>query len=122
VFAVFDVFHHGHDIRGALGRPAARDTPQAAFVAAGMTTFKGLEWERAGHPPIRLATPSGQWRLGAPDAEPVASLDTTDFELSRIIVGRRSRRQMLAAGWAGDPEPVVDLLPVFGPPVTDLTE
>jgi len=30
--------------------------------------------------------------------------------------------QMLAAGWSGDPEPIVDLLPTFGPPVTDLTE
>ena len=122
VFAVFDVFHHGHDIRGALGLAAARDTPQTTFVAGLMTKFRGLEWSRAGHPPIDLSTPSGAWRLGAPDAEPVASLATTDFELSRIIVGRRSRRQMLAAGWTGDPEPIVDHLPSFGPPVTDLTE
>ncbi|NUP49530.1 MAG: hypothetical protein HOW97_19810 [Catenulispora sp.] len=128
VFALFDVFHHGHDVRGALGIVEARDTPQTQFVAQLMTKFKALEWGRAGHPPIRLATPSGSWRLGAPDAEdaadaePVASLDTSDFELARIIVGRRSRAQMLAAGWVGDPEPIVDLLPVFGPPVTDLTE
>ena len=52
----------------------------------------------------------------------MAALATSDFELARILIGRRSRAQMLAAGWTGDPEPVVDLLPVFGPPVTDLTE
>ncbi|MEY9934434.1 uncharacterized protein (TIGR03083 family) [Catenulispora sp. GP43] len=122
VFAVFDVFHHGHDIRGALGRRGARDTPEAAFVATLMTKFKRGGWAEAGHPPVELAADAGSWRLGAPQGDPVAALDTSDFELSRILVGRRSRAQMLAAGWTGDPEPIVDLLPVFGPPVTDLTE
>ncbi|GAA1984039.1 maleylpyruvate isomerase family mycothiol-dependent enzyme [Catenulispora subtropica] len=122
VFSVFDVFHHAHDIRGALGRVEARDTPQAAFVAGLMTKFKGIEWGRAGHPPIQLATGSGSWRFGAEGDEVVASLETSDFELARIVVGRRSRAQMLAAGWKGDPEGIVDFLPVFGPPVTDLTE
>lgn len=122
VLAVFDAFHHGHDIRGALGRCEARDTPEAAFVAELMTKFKRGTWTQAGHPPIELATGSGGWRLGAEGCEPLAALTTSDFELSRILIGRRSRAQMLAAGWAGDPEPIVDLLPVFGPPVTDLTE
>jgi uncharacterized protein (TIGR03083 family) len=122
VFAVFDVFHHAHDIRGALGRREERDTPEAAFVAALMTKFKRGGWAEAGHPPIELSTGSGRWRLGEPSGEPVAALATSDFELARILIGRRSRAQMLAAGWTGDPEPIVDLLPVFGPPVTDLTE
>jgi uncharacterized protein (TIGR03083 family) len=122
VLAVFDVFHHGHDIRGALGRCEERDTPEAAFVAELMTTFKSRGWAKAGHPPIDLATGSGGWRLGEQDGEPLAALKTSDFELARILIGRRSRAQMLAAGWSGDPEPIVHLLPVFGPPVTDLTE
>ncbi|MBS2538164.1 maleylpyruvate isomerase family mycothiol-dependent enzyme [Catenulispora sp. NF23] len=122
VFAVFDAFHHGHDIRGALGRREARDTPETAFVATLMTKFKRGGWAQGGHPPVQLACAAGSWRLGPADGEPVAALTTSDFELSRIIVGRRSRAQMLAAGWSGDPEPIVDLLPVFGPPVTDLTE
>lgn len=122
VFAVFDVFHHAHDIRGALGRREERDTPEAAFVAAVMTKLLRGGWAEAGRPPIELSTGSGRWRLGDPDGEPVAALATSDFELARILIGRRSRAQMLAAGWTGDPEPVVDLLPVFGPPVTDLTE
>lgn len=122
VFAVFDVFHHSHDIFGALGRREARDTPEAAFVATLMTKFRRSSWNQAGHPPIDLAADAGSWRLGDPDAEPVAALSTSDFELSRILVGRRSRAQMLAAGWSGDPEPIVDLLPTFGPPVTDLTD
>ncbi|MFD0633983.1 hypothetical protein ACFQ9X_22915 [Catenulispora yoronensis] len=87
-----------------------------------MTKFKGIEWAQVGHPVIELATASGSWHLGAEDAEPVASLETSDFELARMIVGRRSRAQMLAAGWVGDAEGVVDLLPVFGPPEGDLSE
>lgn len=122
VLALFDVFHHGHDIRGALGRPGERDTPQAAFVTTVMAKRKRRAWTAAGHPPIQLSTGSGSWRFGAEDAEPIAALATSDFELSRILIGRRSRAQMLAAGWSGDPEPIVDLLPAFGPPVTDLTE
>lgn len=126
VISVFDVFHHSHDIRGALGRVEARDTPQAAFVAKVMASFKGMEWAHEGRPPIRLTTPSGSrvWGAAADDAEPdvIASLETSDFELARIFIGRRSRAQMLAAGWQGDPEGIVDFLPVFGPPVTDLTE
>jgi uncharacterized protein (TIGR03083 family) len=122
VFAVFDAFHHGHDIRGALGVAGGRDTPEAVFVATLQAKFKRSGWAQAGHPPIQLTGDSGSWLLGAPDAEPVAALTTSDFELSRILIGRRSRAQMLGAGWSGDPEPVVDLLPAFGPPVTDLTE
>lgn len=122
VFAVFDAFHHAHDIRGALGSTEARHTPQAAFVASTMATFRRSTWRTHAHPPIRLTTPTGSWLLGPDDATPTATLETTDFELARILIGRRSRTQMLTAGWNGDPEPIVDLLPAFGPPVTDLTE
>ena len=122
VIAVVDLFHHRHDISGALGRREARDTPEAAFVATVLATFMRGGWERAGYPPIDLASGSGSWRFGERDGAPTAALTTSDFELARILIGRRSRAQMLAAGWSGDPEPIVDLLPRFGPPVTDLTE
>jgi len=121
VFAVIDVFHHTHDIHGALGIAGARDTPETVFVATLMTKLKNPAWTKAGHPPIRLTTGSGSWQLGEPAAEPAAALTTTDYELTRILIGRRSRTQMLAAGWDGDPEPIVDLLPVYQAPVTDLT-
>ncbi len=120
VFCVFDVFHHTHDIRGALNRPAGRDSEQAAFVAATMAKLHRKPWAAAGRPPIVLATTSGSWQLGT--GEPVATLTTTDFELSRLLIGRRSTTQMLAAGWTGDPSPVLGHLPAFGPPTEDLVE
>jgi hypothetical protein len=69
---------------------------------------------------VALSTPSGSWQLG--DGEPVAALHTSDFELARLLIGRRSRAQMLAQPWTGDPAPVVDHLPTFGPPDDDLLE
>jgi uncharacterized protein (TIGR03083 family) len=101
VFAVFDVFHHGHDIRGALGLTDSRDTPEAAFVVTVTSKLRRGGWATAGHPPIQLTADSGSWLFGPDGAEPTAALATSDFELSRILIGRRSRAQMLAAGWSG---------------------
>jgi hypothetical protein len=41
-----------------------------------------------------------------------------------MLIGRRSRAQMLAMDWEGDGEPelLVDHLHVFGPPEKDLIE
>lgn len=120
IFAVFDVFHHAHDIRGALHRPGGRTGEHAEFVAATMAKLHRKPWAAAARAPIRLSTDSGSWQLG--DGEPVAALHTSDFELSRILIGRRSTAQMLTAGWAGDPAPVIGYLPAFGPPAEDLIE
>lgn len=120
VFCVFDLFHHTHDVRGALDRPGGRDGDTAAFVAATMAKLHRKPWQARGLPAIVLSTPSGSWQLG--DGEPAAALHTTDFELSRLLIGRRSRAQMLAAPWTGDPEPILDHLPTFGPPAEDLIE
>jgi hypothetical protein len=37
-------------------------------------------------------------------------------------MGRRSRPQLLAMDWDGDPTPYVDALSVFPPPVDDLLD
>ena len=120
IFCVFDVFHHLHDIRGALRLAGGRTGEHAEFIAATMTKLHRKPWAAAGRPPIRLSTDTGSWQLG--EGEPVAALHTSDFELSRILIGRRSTAQMLAAGWSGDPAPVVGFMPAFGPPAEDLIE
>jgi uncharacterized protein (TIGR03083 family) len=124
IYCVFDVFHHTHDIRGALRRPAGRTGDQAAFVAATMAKLNRKPWAAAvDRPTITLATAAGTWQLG--DGEPLATLTTSDFELSRILIGRRSRAQMLAAGWTGQPTAITAAaahLPAFGPPTEDLLE
>jgi hypothetical protein len=58
---------------------------------------------------------------GTGPAEPLV-LRTTAFELLRLRLGRRSRRQVAAMDWSASPEPVLTDLFVFGPTTEDLIE
>jgi len=145
--AVIDVASHEQDIRGALGRPGARDCPAVQQMA-------GWLLQRLRTPvPVRvtvedaefLAGPAGGGRAAgsgraaaeplpgagreepSPGAgrgrdEPVLGLRTTRFEAFRWRMGRRSRDQLAALDWSGDPAPVLDHLVVFGPARTDIIE
>jgi hypothetical protein len=52
----------------------------------------------------------------------VLTLRTTRFEAFRWRMGRRSREQLAALDWSGDPTPVLGHLVVFGPARTDIAE
>ena len=60
-------------------------------------------------------------RVG-PDGEPVLGLTTTWYVAFRWRMGRRSRDQLAALDWSGDPAPVLDHLVVFGPAGADIIE
>jgi hypothetical protein len=62
-----------------------------------------------------------QYQVG-PDGEPALELTTTWYEAFRWRMGRRSRGQLAALDWSGDPSPVLDHLVVFGPAPTDVIE
>jgi len=47
---------------------------------------------------------------------------TTWYEAFRWRMGRRSRDQLAALDWSGDPSPVLDHLVVFGPATADVVE
>ena len=49
-------------------------------------------------------------------------LSTTRFEALRWRTGRRSRAQLAAMDWSGDPTPVLDHLYMFGPAGADIIE
>jgi uncharacterized protein (TIGR03083 family) len=113
--AMIDVVSHEHDIRGALGRPGARGS-DAVWHAAG--------WLLAGlrsPVPLRIVVEDAEF-LAGPAGEPALELTTTRFEALRWRMGRRSRDQLAALGWSGDPAPVLDHLAVFGPAATDVIE
>lgn len=116
---VLDVLCHEHDVRGAIDQPGARDVagigagadyllhvlalPVPVTVRVGDTTYtKGPEATTAGTAPIELETDS--------------------FEAFRFRLGRRSRRQLEAMRWTGDPTPVLDHLYLFGPSPVDIVE
>ena len=99
-----DLVTHEHDLAGALGRPAPRDS---AAVEAGLARYLPAFHDRstaAGLPPV---TPTG-----------------SDFELLRALTGRRSVAQMRGLGWPTgvDPTPYLPLVSNYGVPAVDLVE
>ena len=113
--AVIDVASHEQDIRGAVGQPGARDTEVIREMSGWLVT--GLR------PPVpmRVTFEDTQILIG-PDGEPVLGLTTTRYEAFRWRMGRRSRSQLAALDWSGDPSPVLDHLVVFGPAPVDVIE
>ena len=105
--AMIDVVSHEHDIRGALGRPGARGS-DAVWHAAG--------WLLAGlrSPVPLLVTVEDASFPARPAREPALRLSTSRFEALRWRIGLRSRAQLAALGWSGDPAPVLARLAVSG--------
>ncbi len=111
---VIDAVSHEQDIRGALGRPGDRESD-------GVTAASGALLRRWQPPvPIRIDLPDEVVVAG--DGEPGIALETTPWEILRVRMGRRSRAQLAALAWSGDPAPVLDHLVVFGPAASDLIE
>ena len=113
--AVIDVASHEQDIRGAVGQPGARDTAVIRQLAAWLVT--GLRTPV----PLRVTVEGTQFQVG-PEGDPALALTTTWYEAFRWRMGRRSRSQLAALDWSGDPSPVLDHLVVFGPATADVIE
>jgi uncharacterized protein (TIGR03083 family) len=105
---VGDLTTHEHDVRGALGRPGARDSDAIAigleFVASNFVT------EVAGRALPALSVRAGDSEWVDAGARPVVSVSADRFELVRALTGRRSASQLRRLKWDGDPEPY---LPAF---------
>ena len=110
-----DITCHEHDIRGAIGRPGARDS--AALWWASDRLLADLRTPL----PLHVTVEDAQYRSG-PDVGAEIRLRTTRFEALRWRTGRRSRAQLAAMDWSGDPTPVLDHLYIFGPADADLIE
>jgi uncharacterized protein (TIGR03083 family) len=113
--AVIDVASHEQDIRGAIGLPGARDTEVIRQMSGWLLARL--------RPPVRVrvTVEDTQIQVG-PDGEPALGLTTTWYEAFRWRMGRRSRDQLAALDWSGDPAPVLDHLVIFGPARADIIE
>jgi uncharacterized protein (TIGR03083 family) len=111
-----DVATHEQDVRGAVDRPGARDNATIRALTGGL-----VGWLDVAAPLLVRIGDGDEVRVGPEDGEPVV-LSTTRFEAFRWRLGRRSRRQLAAMDWSGDPEPFLDHLYVFGPSPTDIAE
>ncbi|WP_017611209.1 maleylpyruvate isomerase N-terminal domain-containing protein [Nocardiopsis xinjiangensis] len=106
---VVDIWHHENDLRGALGlAPQAEDVEQLAdFTIGGLAKQWSSEL-----PSVRVAATDRDrtWDLGEGGdlhwSGPV-------LELARAVLGRRSRAQMVAMEWDGDPARVLEYLAVM---------
>lgn len=113
--AVLDLASHEQDVRGALGMPGARDS---APITLGATRLISMM-----EPPIALrVVVEDEEFVRGPQGDPQLTLTTTRYETFRWRLGRRSRSQLAALDWSGDPSPVLDHLVIFGPAKADLRE
>lgn len=117
-----DVWNHEQDVRGALRLPVERTDAACTAVTAFITGLFDRQWrKREDAAAVHFSTASGgEWRMGAGD--PVLTLRSTDYEVNRLLTGRRSRAQVLALDWVGDVEPHLDRLHLFALPLIDLAE
>jgi uncharacterized protein (TIGR03083 family) len=119
---IIDLVTHEHDLRGALGLPGGRDSEAYEVGRKGFHVGLAKTIEERGMPGLRLTAGDG-WSFDA-GPDPVTTVHAPDsFELFRALAGRRSRAQVLAYEWSGDPQPYLPLLSRFGAlPETDVVE
>jgi uncharacterized protein (TIGR03083 family) len=111
-----DITSHEHDVRAAIGRPGARDS--AAVWYTSDLLLANLQTPV----PLQVTVEDARYRSGPDDGTAEILLTTTRFEALRWRTGRRSRAQLAAMDWSGDPAPVLDHLYMFGPAEADLIE
>ena len=105
---IIDQWSHEQDIRAALDRPGNRDDERATFCVKALAEFRLESWK---HTPYEVIGDSGSWRFGT--GEPQVTLRACDYDLARALLGRRSRAQVEAMDWTGDPTPILDHFVVF---------
>jgi hypothetical protein len=119
--SVLDVWSHEQDVLGALGLPQARTDETTTTACALLVDMYARSWAKYElSPAIRLRTPSTDRVIGV--GEPAATLDCTEFDLVRILIGRRTLEEIGAADWTGDPTEVLDRLHFFPVPEQSLGE
>jgi len=122
--AIGDILHHEFDLRNAFGNREGRDLLDIQFSAAGHAKALRGPFDAARLPTMRIeASDSGMgWDIGYGD--PVATLTGSSFELTRALGGRRTRGEIRAMDWDGEPEQFLDhiVLPHLGMRTTSLME
>lgn len=117
---VSDLVTHEHDARGALGDSGARDSDA---VVIGFETYArtfGRRVKERGLPTVELR--AGELRALAGKEEPAVNVVGELFELFRALGGRRTKDEIAALAWSGDPAPYLDIFSVFGTPAASLGE
>lgn len=118
--ALPDILIHELDIRGAVGNTGGRDNPGLAGVFTMMSGAVSDVFKQQGLPALQVVADDQEAVLG--EGEPRGTLTTSVFEATRVLSGRRSRKQIEAMDWSTDPAPWLDHLSVLGHRDDDLVE
>jgi uncharacterized protein (TIGR03083 family) len=121
VVLVTDLCVHCDDVSLALGgEPPGRSSGAGRVALAGYCFGFQYRLQALNLPPLTLRYDGKERVIGDGPAETCVSADR--WELLRVLAGRRSRSQILALDWQGDPEPYLELLPAYGERATPLPE
>jgi uncharacterized protein (TIGR03083 family) len=112
---IMDTHTHEHDVRGAVGLPGNRHGEAVTWIAPRLA--ESISTER----PLVIRMATCEVVVGPPDGE-LLEVELSEFELMRSRLGRRSRAQLAAYRWTGEPGPLLDDWFIFGPAGSDLVE
>lgn len=116
-----DVAAHEHDLRGAVGRPGARDNAQLPTVLQVELDLLAPGMVDAGLGALVVDDGTRRWR--SHDAPIGCTLQVDAWEGSRIAESRRTAAEVLAAPSTGEVAPYLEVLADHSPlPQTSLGE
>lgn len=119
---VYDVAVHEHDIRHALDRPGHRDTDAVRIGLEALLDQLSDRVREHGLSAIRVRIDGTGEEVVCGEGEAALTLAGDPFELFRLLGNRRSREQVLAANWDGDPEPYLGALEAMPFPTAPIDE
>lgn len=110
-----DALTHEQDIRGAMGMPAVLSPEELRFCTKLFASGCGYSLKTAGLPALAIQAMDTDFATVAGQGDQGAAVRAGEFEIFRAIAGRRSRAQVAALQWSGDPAPYLDAFCIFGP-------
>jgi uncharacterized protein (TIGR03083 family) len=117
---VTDLWVHDTDVGGALGRARPPEGPATSIALAAYAFGVAVRVQELGLP--AFAVRYGEKLRVIGDGTPAAMVTADRYELVRMFAGRRSRRQIAAMSWDGDPTPYLTIIPAYGERFDDLVD
>ena len=109
-----DAVTHEQDIRGAVGAGRVEDREAVRFSLEVFAAGLVYQLSKADGLALRLVATDSDFSVVAGSGEQPATLRATEFELLRVLSGRRGRRNVLALEWEGDGAAYLPWLNMFG--------
>jgi hypothetical protein len=120
MFLAYDAWTHEQDILGALGLRGERDSEHLQDLAAAALTAFSDRFTAEDAPALQVIGDEVECTLG--EGDPQVTLNIDDYELMRILFGRRSLNQIKAADWSGDETRYIPHLHLFPLPARDIID